>query len=110
MTRLPCPSFLRRVVVLKHRNKLAAEATRRKLTDPSKVIVGAIPSYETARTSVDIGKLIEEAEKLDLSAPKHELDEDDENSTRISIVDVLQNVRQSRQRELDRMPAVFIDD
>lgn len=102
--------FLRRAVVLKHRSKLAAEAARRKLADPSKVILNAIPSYQTASSSVDIEKLIKRAEKLDISTPKHELDEGDEDSTRISIVDVLRNVRQNRQRELDRVPAVFIDD
>jgi len=101
-----------RTQVLEHREKIAAEAAERKITDPSKVIVSAIPTWKTAgsKERVQLQKLIDEAADHDTTAPKQTWDEGDETTTRISIVEVLENARKDRRRDLDRAPAVYLDD
>lgn len=103
---------LRRTQALEHRERLAAEAAERKITDPSKVIVGAIPTCKVSgsKERVELKKLVDEAAGHDTSAPKQAWDQGDETTTRISIVKVFENARKDRRRDLDRTPAVYLDD
>lgn len=105
-------NLLRRTQVLEHREKIAAEAAERKITDPSKVIVSAIPTWKTAgsKERVEPQKLVEEAAGHDTTAPKQNWDQGDETTTRISIVEVFENAKKERRRDLDRTPAVYLDD
>lgn len=102
----------RRAEVLDHREKLVAKAAERNITDPSKIVLSAIPRYETAGRGgrIELERLINEAASHDNVAQKQEWDQGDETTTRMSIVEVLRNARQDRRRELDRTPAVYLDD
>lgn len=100
----------RRGEALSNRHKLAGRARERKITDPSKAILSAIPRYESAGEHFEIQKIFDEAESNDASVPKQEWDQGDEGTTRISIVEVMNNARRDRRRELDRLPAVYLDD
>jgi len=100
----------RRAEVLSNRRKLAAKAKERKITDPSKVILSAIPRYEGDGKHVKLQQIVNEAESNDAAVPKQEWDEGTEGTTRISIVEVMRNARQDRRRQLDRTPAVYLDD
>jgi len=99
-----------RAEVLSNRHKLAAGAKERKITDPSKVILSAIPRYEAAGKHVKLREIVDEAQNHDAYLPKQEWDQSDESTARISIVEVMDNARQDRRRELDRTPAVYLDD
>jgi hypothetical protein len=103
---------LRRAEVLDHREKLAAKAAERNITDPSKIVLSAIPRYETAGSGgrAELQKLLDEAENHNTLTPKQEWDQEDESATRISIVEVFRNARQDRRRDLDRTPAEYLDD
>jgi hypothetical protein len=96
--------------VLSNRHKLAAGAKERKITDPSKIILSAIPRYEAAGKHVRLREIVDEAQNHDAYLPKQEWDQSDESTARISIVEVMDNARQDRRRELDRTPAVYLDD
>jgi hypothetical protein len=100
----------RRDEVLATRHKLAAKAKELKITDPSKVILSAIPRYDSGGKHVKLRKIINEAENNATAVPKHEWDQGEEGTTRISIVEVMDKARQQRRRELDRTPAVYLDD
>lgn len=102
--------LFRRAEVLSNRHKLAAKAKERKITDPSKVILSAIPRYESDGKYVKLQQIVNEAESNDAAVPKQEWDEGTDGTTRISIVEVMRNARQDRRRQLDRMPAVYLDD
>ena len=96
--------------MLATRHKLAAKAKELKITDPSKVILSAIPRYDSGGKHVKLRKIINEAENNAAAVPKHEWDQGEEGTTRISIVEVMDEARQHRRRELDRTPAVYLDD
>jgi len=99
-----------RAEVLENRDKLAAQAKERNITDPSKVVLSAIPSYVKTGGHDEKQKILAAAESVDAFVPKQEWDQGDESTVRISIVEVLNNARQDRRRELDRTPAVYLDD
>lgn len=107
MTISDARSPVRRVEVVDHRKQLVKKASERKITDPTKIILSAIPKYRTSRSHGQLPPLLQE---LEGAGPSEGLDEGGEDSTRITIVQVFTNARRRRQDELSQIPAVFVDD
>ena len=69
---LTAPECYRRAEVLSNHHKLAAGAKERKITDPSKIILSAIPRYEATGKHVKLQEIVDEAQNHDAYLPKQE--------------------------------------
>lgn len=94
--------------MLEHREQLVKKAAERKINDPNKIILTAIPSYSTNGPRGTLPPILQEL--VDKDETRDSIDQGDETSTRITIADVYTNARRDRQNHLDRIPAVFLDD
>src|ERR1700733_11367021 len=96
----------RRNEVLRFHEEFHRKAAQRKNVDPSKLVLCPAPRYQKRRAGerVQMHKLQLEAMIQDASSPRHQLDPNDETTSRVSIIEVFDNAKQDMQRSLDRTP------
>lgn len=106
---LPC---LSRTSVLENRENLVKQAAKRNFTDPSKIILDAVPRFITSGSVNDLPPTLRASYDGEGEGGGGSEGGRGEN-VRITIVEVFTNARQRRGDDLNRVPdsdASFVDD